>query len=308
MKKKDLIAEEVEQRKKRAIILITQVTDIFTKALKEPVREGIPKGEKIGPSISKVKAAFFMALHPVCLKLAGVAKLAGTYEGVLKVWRTTEEFKSLEEIALRRLGELFLNTIEKISNEDETIQIKKGRDEGTRSEFAGKLLALNLDGKIVIKILRSEKECLNGISFKNKELIVEIDDLTDWSEKMYLATPAGMSGDDYIFYLADILSILNLDVSRPLLKVFKDRSDQYRLAYIAVVGVLIRNTSVFNMKSYREWIRQPEMIDLFKSSIETSLRIITDPEARKSLGAKALKKTVKDLKKSIFDTLDILAS
>lgn len=59
---------------------------------REPERKGTPKGDKIGMSKRKKFAAMFCAAYPL-VSLRYIAERCGVSLGVLRVWRTQDDFK-----------------------------------------------------------------------------------------------------------------------------------------------------------------------------------------------------------------------
>jgi len=78
----------------------------------EPQREGLPKGTAIGFSLKKQKAVHFVILRG-SLRLKDIAQLVKTSEATMGMWRSEEEFKRAEIVALRDFTEGVINTLYK---------------------------------------------------------------------------------------------------------------------------------------------------------------------------------------------------
>lgn len=103
---KDRIQEARHLDKDYAIAFVKGIAKDSVKYYVEPQRAGTPKGEAIGFSSEKLRAAYFMALYP-CLRLKEIADLAEVKPNVLRVWKIQESF--LE--ALKKLHEGLRNLI-----------------------------------------------------------------------------------------------------------------------------------------------------------------------------------------------------
>jgi hypothetical protein len=103
-KNKEKEIRQVDKDLENAVTLVKSWVDQTLKDYHPPVRSGVPKGEPIGFSLEKKRAALLMVLHPEGLQLREIGKLAGgVSENVLRVWRTQKDFQ--EEIS--RAYELF---------------------------------------------------------------------------------------------------------------------------------------------------------------------------------------------------------
>lgn len=80
----------------------------------EPERRRVPKGREIGFSRTKKKAALLMVVHRPSngMYLRQIAKMAGTTEGVLKVWRTQKGFWLAERESIDRFSKILIRGIE----------------------------------------------------------------------------------------------------------------------------------------------------------------------------------------------------
>lgn len=105
-----LLAESRDIRKDFAILLAKYFADAALENYQEPTRAGTAKGDPVGLSRKKLRAACLMVLYPGCLKLKEIAEMAGVTSRVLTVWRTHEQFREAMEqgykIAGAGLGEV----------------------------------------------------------------------------------------------------------------------------------------------------------------------------------------------------------
>lgn len=109
----------MDETKALAIAFAQQWAESELSEFVEPVRAGTPKGEPIGFSKNKKRAALFMVLYPNGLDIEGIAKTSGTKLGVLQVWRTQEIFKKEIDWAIASLAQYFWNIVEPIFEEIE---------------------------------------------------------------------------------------------------------------------------------------------------------------------------------------------
>lgn len=119
-------ARETRKITKPLVIdLVLQWAEERLERYEEPSRAGTPKGEPIGLSRKKFNAALLMVLHPNCLKLKEIAKIAKVSEGVLRVWRTKEQFRKVMEQEHTLLGEAIANTMEYNMKKDRGMQVEQ---------------------------------------------------------------------------------------------------------------------------------------------------------------------------------------
>jgi hypothetical protein len=71
----------------------------------EPVRVGVRKGDAIGFSKTKKRAALLTVLYPSCLDLKGLAKISHVSLGVLQLWRTEENFQKEIEGSIEKFSQ-----------------------------------------------------------------------------------------------------------------------------------------------------------------------------------------------------------
>jgi len=109
----DKALESKRDIRDRAIQFVKSFAEEQLKNYDEPERLGTPKGDPIGLSRKKYYTAIMMILYPNCLNLKQIAKLSGVSNGVLRVWRTEEQFKkAVQEVSII-FGEQITNFIEK---------------------------------------------------------------------------------------------------------------------------------------------------------------------------------------------------
>lgn len=92
MNKKSGFRERIELNPKdnSLAIFVNEIMDHY----QEPTRTGIPKGEPIGFSKQKMGCCLLMLSH---MTLKQISKFTGVSYGLLKKWRTEDEFKRRHE-------------------------------------------------------------------------------------------------------------------------------------------------------------------------------------------------------------------
>lgn len=95
---------EYDRLKNETVDFVVEWTDEALKDYIDPDRKGTPKGEKIGLSKKKRRAAYLMTLHPEAASLREIAEIAGTSEGTIKVWRTQGAFNMAMDEGAEALG------------------------------------------------------------------------------------------------------------------------------------------------------------------------------------------------------------
>ncbi len=100
-----------EGRKTQAINSTLDWVELKLKSYNEPTKAGTPKGDPVGLSSQKYRAACLMILYPGAMKLKEIASMVGVSFGVLRVWRTQPEFKKAMAEARKSFAESILHSI-----------------------------------------------------------------------------------------------------------------------------------------------------------------------------------------------------
>lgn len=312
MDKKDILKNAWERNRGRAIEFGKQWAEEMMKDYREPSRAGTPKGDPIGFSREKQKAAYLMILYsPSALNLKGIASETRIKENVLRVWRTQENFQKAECEACELLGEHISNTIDLILTKEEIEFIKQ-----MRLKDGDNYLTLYPSGdKKILRILKSDRQNPSPLlkkflakEVKKRNIIVdEIDDLQTFATIPYLGI--GLNDPEKIkdFWL-ELLPFFNSLVCIPLIKLAKQRIDLYWGGYIGFMGLLLKYSQVKDEKSLKKWNHQPAIKDLTKTLIEKEIDWISKPEEREFLGQEKIDKMAQDLKNMIFRELNLLES
>lgn len=102
-----------EYRREMAFNLVKSWAAPILAAYEEPKRRGVPKGDGIGSSKKQKAASLYLAAYPYCsCSLREIARLAGTTEGSLKVWRTQGAFLDNCHQAFDDLAQYICRTID----------------------------------------------------------------------------------------------------------------------------------------------------------------------------------------------------
>jgi hypothetical protein len=313
MKKEDMVKIDWEQNRDSAIKFGKSLVESMMKNYQEPTRAGTRRGDSIGFSWKKKWAAFLMILYnpDSGLGLKEIAKIADAKPDVLRVWRTETAFKKAESEACKKVGELIRDTANFKLMEEEIQAIKKKRKE----DGPDKLSLLLLGKQTIFKILKSEKE--NPTPFikkflveevkKRKIKVIEIDDSGKTSlGRSRLKIEDCDDPDEAIDTLTRHLLYFNPLVAQPLIETLREKIDMDIMGYVGIAVILRVGCEITDEKSLRRWRARPEIKDVTKKMIETWIRLISDPEARKELGPEEVQKRVEDLKTFIFRELDLL--
>jgi hypothetical protein len=107
-----------EDSRQRAIDLVKEWAANELKSYNEPSRAGTAKGDPVGLSSKKYHAALLMVLHPNALELKDIAEMVGASHGVLRVWRTKDDFKIAADWAIDDFwSRLYRSTLEALEEE-----------------------------------------------------------------------------------------------------------------------------------------------------------------------------------------------
>jgi hypothetical protein len=324
-RKKDSVAEARQEHREAAIRLVKLWVEAALRRYEEPSRVGVPKGDPIGFPKKKRKAAFFLALYPTALRLKDIAKLAGVSEGVLRVWRSQDEFKRAEREACKQLGVSIANTIEIILDTEEIEIIRKERE----SEPPGVITYIKVGEKYYAKLLSSERKLQkegikNYMSEPGKDIkIIEFDDTGQLGNKehftvvIYNTSHAKkkllfplLKGEDpswsMIFFLSTIFPFFNSAVALPFLDLMARKMNPEVAGYSTLAFNLQRASYVHDEETLREWHKKPDILSRTRARITSFIDMLADPKAGKQLGEERMKKYAEILKKEMVYELNIL--
>ena len=311
MKKKDSIEIAREENKALANTVGIQLVETMMRNYPEPTRAGTPKGDLIGFSQKKMRASLLMILYNPAdgLTLGQIADIAGADPGVLRVWHTEEAFKEAAKRACHDVGEAIRATIDVLSTKGEIQSIKEMR----AKDGPKKLTVLHVGDQKIFKILKSEKEIpspfikkflASGEIEKEGVKVIEIDDLQEG-----LKNPHIMKGlrtpDERIDFWAKILPFFNPLVVEPIISGLKEKIDSHIFGYGSFAARLLFSANVKDEKSLKKWNSTPKMKELTKKVIETYIDVISDPEARKELGAERIRAEAEKFKEFLFRELNL---
>jgi hypothetical protein len=274
MKREDAIEVRRGHYREQAIEFGKVAVEAMLRDYKEPVREGTRRGDLIGLSLKKKRAASLMVLHNRYsgLGLKEIADLAGVSLGVLLVWRTEEEFRKEERGACRMLGEGIAGVIDNqvIS---ELLEIK----------FRDKSLAAFL--KDAKSKRESEGRKVGYLRIGTPEGEVDRRDLMSW------------------------LPFLNPSVSVPVIDLIAARvkSDFVPVSgeFAGLALLLMMREEVKDEKSLRRWRERPVIRDLTRAMVKSWIKNLSDPKVRKWLGPERFREEVENFKSFIFRELDL---
>ena len=109
--REDKIHKDQRLNREYAVSFVKAFADQNLEEYREPQRAGKSKGEKIGFSLEKQRAAFLMALYPGALRLQKIADLSKVGAGVLRAWKVQKDFTGACAKANDLLAEAIINTI-----------------------------------------------------------------------------------------------------------------------------------------------------------------------------------------------------
>lgn len=241
-----------------------------------------------------------MILHP-SLRLKKIAEMAEVSEGVLRVWRTQEEFKKAEKEACKRLGEMIEQSIDNFIRKEEIENLKKIRAVDP-NHFP--IICLDDDDECILKVLKSEmagkKDLINSIisSSPQKIQLIEIDDTPLKNEDGHFEI---RNTEVPIYFLTGALIYLDIYVSLPIIKTIRKKINYLGSSYFDLWTTLL-DGSYLDKKTLRDWKRQPEILDFTKEVIGWCIDILNDPGTLEE----ERKKIAENLKIMISNELEIL--
>jgi len=278
----------------------------------EPIRKGTPKGDPIGPSRKKYHAALLMPLHPKCLNLKAIADMVGTSENVIRVWRTQEGFKKMVSEAHRWIAEVIAETIDRLVDKS-FIRNQKQVETDARELFKTEASAIGILSEGVLRILKSRNvrtdetgsnaKLLESATGEPIEKTIEIDDTKTIPGMEEIRDPFGSA-----IRLSRLVLFLDAAVYPPFIERMKKRLDDGMWEYADLFLIGMKEERVWDEKRLREWNRTPAILDLTKAFISASIHDLIDPDNWKANTPDQRRQQADRLRKTIFDTLDILAT
>jgi len=298
----------VEKRKTYTELAIrvaeSWITEEF-KRYREPTRKNTPKGDPIGLSKTKYRAALYMVLYPNSLKVKEIAEIVGVSHDVLRSWRTQKDFKKAISDACRDFGTMIADELDTITREREIRDLKD-----LKSDSAVFIVKDN-----ILKVLKSENKIFNGNNTfseaymkESKGKIKKVVEIDDEKPLIHHIQIQGLDLINLGISLVKTIPFFNVAVSEPVLNIIRNNVDYGFSSSLVFWGELLREAYVHDQKGLRQWTSSPEMMKVEKLYIESGIDMLSDPEAWKQLGAETIKKEAKTLKKMVFDIMDILAS
>jgi hypothetical protein len=203
----------------------------------EPLRAGTPKGQSIGLSSQKYRAALLMILYSrFGLSLKEIAKIAGVSEGLIRLWRTESDFKKVVQDTYASFGEQIANTIDLLT-------------------------------------LKSYKK----IGWKDKENIFENQLLKsphfNFIKFPFYGDPKNPISS--IVPLCDMVPFFNEAIFPVIAKRLKKRIDAGSLYHVYIAQRIMRSSVVKDKKKFRKWTI--ENLEFIKIQVESDLEFLTKP-------------------------------
>lgn len=326
---KEFIGEKRPEAREDAIALVEKYIAHKMKSFVEPVREGTAKGDKIGFSEKKLKAAYFMPLHPNCFSLDDIAELVKTTGPTVRVWRTNDDFKekvkqaeediaqiifrAIDRLILRRNVDLFGSTDR---NEDieafhtnqliDSLGVRK-EDMTTipvnTPEIGDKIFILKSD----LEIYKQEVESLNIKT--NKEILKSLGNgkpviIIDDSFAKLKGTENINDPFVTIEALLQTIPFFSVKVFEYLLEKLFAQMKQEIPGYAHVFILIEKSLSVWDEETHRKWKKSPLIQNLHRRLIEGYINDLTTPHHRERMSDEELKIIGGKLKALIFENYE----
>jgi hypothetical protein len=234
----------------------------------EPTRAGTPRGEPVGMSRRKRRAAMLTILHSKTFGLRLLSRLAGVSEGFLRVWRTEDEFKSVAKDTCKEFATHIINTI----FQEFEMPVYKQNKINPR----GATPYLNFE--------------ISGIGQK---------------PNLY-ATLLGKQPSYAI--LLDVFPHFNIEIFETVMQWLFEKLRTKGMAYVVLMPSILRALATARAsKDPREkiWIRHPSLIKAVKWQVSALLSNLTAPNLRKALDDNDAHDLGELLKSIIFGYFDI---
>ncbi len=259
----------------------------------EPQRAGTAKGDPVGLSKKKMRAACWMVLFPNCLSLSEIAKICGVSLGVLKVWRTEEAFmKAVREYSehIGKMTKLFLVRY----------WMERALEKHIKDSAAITIGAVAFARKSAIEENAGLRDHL--VKQGSKKIVI-INDSEGRESKGILET---FSDRDLFAYFAEFPHY-NEIVNSIIVETFKEFENfpgvPFDILQLLTIGHFWDKD---NPKRRKEWTLQT--IELQKATLINAIEFISDPNTRKEFGDKAVDEMVKNMKENILELIDILTA
>lgn len=234
----------------------------------DPKRVGTSRGEKIGMYRNKIAAAGLLSLHPK-LSLQEISKIAGVSYGLLRKWKTEEDFKAKMQQLANDFGDDMARCVVAV-NIEEYLLYKAESDKKLSSTIIGdKILVLKSQEPVFNSFLKSTK----SKKIKKKKVFIIDDGPTRWTK----------------FYQQKYSSLTITENLMPLLLWYGlgvvDAFAEFIKGHMYVPGVARSLTMLgrasFLWKNYdparaKSWMTQPEMLKWWEATMASTVKLLTD--------------------------------
>jgi hypothetical protein len=233
----------------------------------DPKRAGTSRGEKIGMGRSKIVAAGLLSLYPK-LSLQEISKIAGVSYGLLRKWKTEEDFKDKMQQLANDFGIDMARCVVAVNVEEYLFGHKAGPDLSW-TEIGDEILILKSQEPLFKSFLKSPK----SKEMKKKKVFIIDDGPSRWT-KHYQQKYSSVAISENVMPL---LLWYGLGVV--------DAFSKYIKSHMHIPGVAESLTMLsrasFLWEDYDEarvksWMTQPVMLDWWEASIASTVNWLTD--------------------------------
>ena len=235
----------------------------------DPKRAGTSRGEKIGMGRNKVAAAGLLILHPM-FSLQEISKIAGVSYGLLRKWKTEEDFQAKMLQLAHNFGTDVARSVVAVNVEEYLLHHKpEAGKELSWTEIGDEVLVLKSQESLFHSVLKSTK----GNKIKKKIVFIIDDSPTRWT-RVYQQKYSQMR---IMENLMPLLPWYEKGVAHAFAKFIK--------GYMSIPGVaaslmMLNKVSLFwgnfDKAWVKSWMTKPEMLDLWETIIADTVNRLAD--------------------------------
>ena len=242
----------------------------------DPKRAGTSRGEKIGMGRNKIVAAGLLSLHPK-LSLQEISKIAGVSYGLLRKWKTEEDFKDKMQQLANDFGTDVARCMVAVNVEEFLLHKAESDKKLSGTIIGSKILVLKSQESLFNSFLKSTK----SKTIEKKNVFIIDDGPTRWT-KFYQQKYSSVTISEN---LMPLLLWYGLGVVDAFAKFIKDKMYLPGIAdslmMLGKASFLWENYDEARVKS---WMTQPKMLELWEIAMASTVNLLTnrltDPNPR----------------------------
>jgi hypothetical protein len=234
----------------------------------DPKRAGTSRGEKIGMGRSKIVAAGLLSLYPK-LSLQEISKIAGVSYGLLRKWKTEEDFKDKMQQLANDFGTDMARCVVAVNVEEFLLHKAESDKKLSGTIIGSKILVLKSQEPLFNSFLKSKK----GKIIEKKNVFIIDDGPTRWT-KFYQQKYSSVAISENFMPLLLWYGLAVIDAFAIFIK------EHMYLPGIADSLMMLGRAS-FLWDNYDDarvklWMTQPKLLELLEIAMASTVNLLTN--------------------------------